>query len=185
MSKKEDILNATKEIVSTEGFTGATIANILKKAGTGYGTLYNYFSSKEDLYRELYVDISFKLGQYMNHLMTNLSNPEEVLRQLILNYINFCTDNIKDFYTLEAFMTMTEMCSVIAEAEDTSMQQQFCTLIESCIKEGIIKNRDMKYTQKIMFGNVAIFIKYHHDNDIEISSLLKQEAVATCMNALK
>lgn len=54
MNKKERIFNAAHEILGEQGFHGLSIAVVAKKAKVAAGTIYRYFSDKDDLIRQLY-----------------------------------------------------------------------------------------------------------------------------------
>lgn len=51
--KKAQIRNAGLELFAQEGYHGASISKIAKKAGISKGLLYNYFESKEDVVRDI------------------------------------------------------------------------------------------------------------------------------------
>ncbi|WP_421202433.1 TetR/AcrR family transcriptional regulator [Aeromonas enteropelogenes] len=52
--KKESIFNAAHEVLGERGFHGLSIAEVAKKAGVATGTIYRYFSDKDDLIRQLH-----------------------------------------------------------------------------------------------------------------------------------
>lgn len=52
--KLEAIAQATFALVEKVGLSGLTMADIARRAGVATGTLYVYYSSKEDLIRDLY-----------------------------------------------------------------------------------------------------------------------------------
>ncbi|CAJ1773945.1 putative HTH-type transcriptional regulator [Aeromonas jandaei] len=52
--KKESIFNAAHEVLGERGFHGLSIAEVAKKAGVAAGTIYRYFSDKDDLIRQLH-----------------------------------------------------------------------------------------------------------------------------------
>jgi AcrR family transcriptional regulator len=47
------LLEAAKEIFEEHGLTDARISDIAERAGLSYGSLYHYFSSKEEIFREV------------------------------------------------------------------------------------------------------------------------------------
>jgi len=51
MDKKERIFEAAREILGEQGFYGLSIAVVAKKARVAAGTIYRYFSDKDDLLR--------------------------------------------------------------------------------------------------------------------------------------
>ena len=52
--KKTLILNSAEYIFQSKDYHQATVEEIAKKAGVGKGTIYQYFSSKQDILQELY-----------------------------------------------------------------------------------------------------------------------------------
>ena len=52
------LLDAAIVVLGERGYHGARIDDIVAEAGTSHGTFYLYFSSKEDLFRELLDDVS-------------------------------------------------------------------------------------------------------------------------------
>jgi AcrR family transcriptional regulator len=54
--KRALILAAAGYVITRRGFDGAKMEDIAARAGVGKGTLYNFFSSKEDLFVSLVVD---------------------------------------------------------------------------------------------------------------------------------
>ncbi|WP_417762868.1 TetR/AcrR family transcriptional regulator [Shewanella sp.] len=60
--KREAILTAAAELIATSG-TGASTANIAKAAGVAEGTLFTYFTTKDDLLNQLFLEIETDLAQ--------------------------------------------------------------------------------------------------------------------------
>jgi AcrR family transcriptional regulator len=50
---RADLLAAAESLLAQKGVDRTTISDITSEAGLGFGTFYNYFASKEDLYQEL------------------------------------------------------------------------------------------------------------------------------------
>lgn len=50
---RADLLASAERLLAEKGIERATINDITSGAGVGFGTFYNYFASKEELYQEL------------------------------------------------------------------------------------------------------------------------------------
>ncbi|MFD2682382.1 TetR/AcrR family transcriptional regulator [Bacillus seohaeanensis] len=57
MQTRKNILTAGRETFLENGFQKATIAQIIKKANTGYGTAYVYFKNKDEIFITLMEDL--------------------------------------------------------------------------------------------------------------------------------
>jgi AcrR family transcriptional regulator len=60
------ILEAAEKVIGRKGFTAASISGITRAAGVAQGTFYIYFRTKEDVFRELVL----QLGRLLRHTLT-------------------------------------------------------------------------------------------------------------------
>ncbi len=188
MGKRDDILEATKNIIAEDGVMNATIGNILKKASTGYGTLYNYFDSKEDLYLTLYLDIINGIDVYVKRMAlqiigegedksTDLStmctlDSKANLVFVLDHYIDYCLDNMSSFYALEALRYVPEICNAAKDYD--VLQIDFFVMVDKCEKEGVLAKRDPFYNTNIMMGMIATFIRFYYQSDLQVTASKKK-----------
>lgn len=66
------ILHDSMLYFAKNGFAGTKISDLAKSIGIGQGTLYLYFKSKEDLFREIYNMIDYKKETQKLKLLTGL-----------------------------------------------------------------------------------------------------------------
>jgi AcrR family transcriptional regulator len=95
----EAILRAACAEFARNGFERGNVNAIAERVGVGKGTLYNYASSKEDLFLQA---VEYAAGQVIAHLKVNVSPkapPEERMRQLVLADLTFM-DRHQDEYML-------------------------------------------------------------------------------------
>ena len=59
--KKADIFNSGRELFCSKGFKDASVSDITNMAGIGVGTFYNYYSSKEKLFLEIFLKENVEL----------------------------------------------------------------------------------------------------------------------------
>lgn len=95
---KYAILESAEKAFLEQGFEGASLRYIVKKANTTIGNFYNYFSSKEELFNTLVAhDYEMFMKLLSEHetverpdYLWNLSNPKiwrEVLSKFIIQFI--------------------------------------------------------------------------------------------------
>lgn len=80
------ILDAAAEVIEERGFTGASLSDILTRAGVTKGALYFHFSSKEELAHAL-VDEQFAVGQ-------EPSEPKNVGLQTVIDMCHEMAHNL-------------------------------------------------------------------------------------------
>ena len=56
-ARREKLLKAAETVIGEKGFSSASIADITREADTALGTFYIYFNSKEEIFRELVLEM--------------------------------------------------------------------------------------------------------------------------------
>jgi len=67
--KREIILMSAAELFAKNGFHETNITDIAHSAGIGKGTVYEYFSSKDELYIEV---VKFNIERYLTRIRTSI-----------------------------------------------------------------------------------------------------------------
>ena len=65
--KRQEIINAAREVFAQRGFVSATLDEIADRAEYGKGTLYNYFQNKEELFATVIADSFDEFVQIAAH----------------------------------------------------------------------------------------------------------------------
>ena len=81
--KKAELYRCGKELFSTKGFKDTNVADITKLAGVGVGTFYNYYSSKEKLFLEIYIDENSQMTKRILDRINMELEPEVLIKQLL------------------------------------------------------------------------------------------------------
>ncbi len=88
-STKDDIIAAAVELFAAGGYHDTSMAKIADKAGISKGTLYWYFSGKEELFRELIMAGFNMLFSKVHKIVEQDIPAEEMLHQYIESKISF------------------------------------------------------------------------------------------------
>ena len=138
--KKSRIVTAAAHIFSQRGYSGTSVADIAVQAGIGKGTIYEYFSSKEDLFFAVFewyanvtggglkVDISALGGSATQRL--------EALNDAIVNL----WDEIQDITALTMEFWAASSASVMRQRfRDAfkSLYQDLREMVSSLVQSGI------------------------------------------------
>jgi AcrR family transcriptional regulator len=84
------LLDAGIEVFGRNGFHATRVKDIVKLAGTSHGTFYLYFSNKEDLFRQLAMDVRDELTALVDELGELEPTPaaRERLRDWLSRFIS-------------------------------------------------------------------------------------------------
>lgn len=78
---RQAIMDAALRVFGQTGFRDAKITDIASEAGVATGTLYNYFSSKDDIFQSILLDGRDRLRAQLER-QTAVEDPLERLREL-------------------------------------------------------------------------------------------------------
>ncbi len=91
-NKKELIMKSVMSLVEKNGITGLTVSDIAKHAGIGKGTIYEYFSCKEDIF---FAAMEYGIGICVKEISEKTLENQPDYKQAINNFINISYDIIK------------------------------------------------------------------------------------------
>jgi len=91
--KRELILEAAAVVFAQRGYHQAKVEEIAIQAGIGKGTVYEYFSSKLELFQEMFKSILGKYFAELRSLQDQRGSVTERLRQLLEIHLDFINRN--------------------------------------------------------------------------------------------
>ncbi|SDC67203.1 transcriptional regulator, TetR family [Paenibacillus sp. UNCCL117] len=160
--KKSVILEAAKQTFSLYGFKGTTMGHIAKLAGVGKGTLYLYFTSKEELLHE----IIRSLTDEMKHAADEALQKQELasferIHTALYNILMFRKEHellIKLFREEREFGN-----PVMKQALDLIEHESLCYIashVERAVAAGLLAPCDPDITAFVLF---KLYLALVHD----------------------
>lgn len=138
MSKRDDIMTATLDLISEEGLQSITFSKIFKRANVGSGTVYNYFKSKEDLVGALYLRT---IDLFSAVMLRDYDRTESVyicFKRLVTNMACFAFDYQKEKWFLDNYSHSPFISEDIRNREVPAMTE--CRLlIQRGTEQGLIR----------------------------------------------
>lgn len=98
--KKDQIVEAAAYVFSQKGYSGAVIADIASQANIGKGTVYEYFTSKEDLFFAVFEWFQKKTEKAATVGISSLSGSAADRLKALSNTLMGLWDEIKDAFVL-------------------------------------------------------------------------------------
>ncbi|TXL71886.1 TetR/AcrR family transcriptional regulator [Vineibacter terrae] len=87
------LINAAAEIVGTDGYQGANIAQVTSRAGLALGTFYQYFESRQDLFDKLLPEVGGRLLGALGQEIQGASTAVEVEERGTKAYFEYAKAN--------------------------------------------------------------------------------------------
>ncbi len=156
--KEERILQSAIELFAAEGLAVPTAA-IAKAAGVANGTLFNYFTTKQDLIDALYLTLKKEVTQlFLAGGADQAKSLKETSFVLWECYVRWAIANPLKNKVMNLFKSANVLSAkVVAEADD--MFRPFHESMQNGIKKGAVVNLDVHYLYKIMAAQIAVSIE--------------------------
>jgi Transcriptional regulator len=90
---REDILNAAEQEFADKGLYGARVDEIAHQAGINKRMIYEYFGSKEELYKTVLAIVYGRLGRKETVLLSEETSCTDAIRKIISLYFDFLREN--------------------------------------------------------------------------------------------
>jgi TetR/AcrR family transcriptional regulator, fatty acid metabolism regulator protein len=139
------LLKSAFREVSEKGFSQVTLEDIAARAGVSKGVTLYYFSSKEDLFRELFGWLIDSIHQRMREAVASVADPVEKLRALVALIFPSPSKNRAFFRAYVDFCGLAsrrEAFRVIDERFYAGCREVDRGIVEEGIRRGVFLARD-------------------------------------------
>lgn len=153
------MLAAALRLFVENGFHGTPTSRIAKEAGVANGTLFHYYSTKEDLIISLYIDIKKRMGEYIETKAALAKDPVERFRIQFTEVILWSMDNKDEFYYIQQFHS-SPFASLLSPDVIKEQVSKSCDEIEEAIKNKIFKKRNTDLILSLMSSHVYGISQY-------------------------
>ena len=101
IDKKENILEAAREVFFRKSFYEATMDDIAQLSGVKKPTIYYYFPSKIDLASQLMEENVKKIFKKTSEIISTTNNVKQRIKMIVDFYINLLEENTKIFIIMQ------------------------------------------------------------------------------------
>ena len=136
--KRTAALKAALELISEQGFHGTPMSQIAQKAGVSIGTIYHYFSGKDDLLNALYIDIKSRLARYVLQNYSCEMTVRKAFKHILSGVVRYCIENPAEL----SFAEQYENSPLITDAtrkEISHISEPMTELFRRAMEQELIK----------------------------------------------
>ncbi len=168
--KRRLILSTALELFALKGYHSTPISLIAKKAGISKGLMYNYFESKEDLLKQLFISVSDEIG-----VMLDPDNDDEIHDDEATAFIDLLFSSLKNnrqYWQLLVQISLQpevseSFMSYLAEGSTLKSQQMFDNFLK---RKNLNKPEYAILVTSLLKGFVLQYItapSFYPDHEIE------------------
>jgi AcrR family transcriptional regulator len=142
--KRREIVAVAREVLREKGYANASMAEISARLGGSKGTLYSYFTSKEELFVAVMLEMAESNALPMLAELEQAPDMKAVLPKFMHKLITvFCSDEIIDFRRmLIAEAGRSQLGKVLYERGPRLYMQKFADLFEAQMRAGHFRDVD-------------------------------------------
>ncbi len=182
--KKAAIFESTLQLIKEYGFHGTPISQIAQEAGVATGTIYHYFTSKEELIIELF-------GYCRTQITQAIFKSEELslpyAERFVSIWINFVTYYIRHpemLSFMEQFSSSPYVKAVFCENR-IFFQDEVSNFLSKGVTSGHIKSLDINIISAVFLGTVAATAKKHINGHFTFKEEDMKKTVAIIWDGIK
>lgn len=176
--RKQEILRAAARLFRKQGFQGTSLKTIAEAVGmVAAPSLYNHVTSKQDILKELLLDIAHAFEQGMADVQSTSLGPRGKLEQLIRLHVTLTVAHP------DAIALVISEWTHLAPASKAeflrlrdSYEQGFRDILQAGISAGHFKPLDVELTMFTLLSTLrslyAWYARYQHYNPLELENQL-------------
>jgi len=153
--KREKILEAAAELFSTKHYHEVMMDDVAKLISVAKGTVYNYFTSKEELYFTIMHTRMENLLSLLKQKIETEKNSIDSLRAFVVHLYMFMMKHKKFFliYQRETLNGDNSFCEDLISLEK-QMNQMISQIISRGETEGVFRKVDEEFAISLIFGSI-------------------------------
>ena len=154
--RKISIMTKALELFSKEGFYQTTMPTIAEKIGMSVGNLYNYFTSKEMLAKDLILYIANILGEEIRQINESPLSTKEKIEAIVHMYFKIAQERPETIeYFLRVYLSNREVFQNCCEGMIcvSAFVTEMMLFFEEGVRSGELKDQDF-------FSAFGLFMGY-------------------------
>ncbi|MGH7935182.1 MAG: TetR/AcrR family transcriptional regulator, partial [Candidatus Binataceae bacterium] len=133
LARRGAILAAAMSVFAAHGLDGATIEMIARQAEVAVGTIYLYFSSRDELFLTLMVDWVGGLRDRYAEIQARALDPLEELRAMAGAYIEYL-DRSRGLFVAQLSVSFSKLPTRLGRKEELDRFEEMRTLGRECFR---------------------------------------------------
>lgn len=185
-NKKQNIINASIQLINEIGFAEVSMSKISKVAGVSSGTIYVYFENKNDMIKELFLMVKQSMERIIFQGIDENIPLKKGFELILKNYVNFVLHNKEHFLFFEQCITSPLIHSLFHSlVHDPIAVNPIYRLLERGKQQNYFKQLDINLLNTYAFGPVIQLAKQYYNGQFEFNAENFDHIVQMSWDAIK
>jgi AcrR family transcriptional regulator len=135
------LVAAAKEVFESDGFLDARISDIAERAGLSHGSFYHYFESKEEVFREVALEVDERLSAPMDNIIldpASSASPFERIREAMRIHMEAYRDEARIMGVIEQVSRFDPEVGAARFERHRHHHEQIARSIRSLQRHGLV-----------------------------------------------
>jgi uroporphyrinogen III methyltransferase/synthase len=174
--KREKILDAAAELFSSKHYHEVMMDDVAKLISVAKGTVYNYFTSKEELYFTIMHTRMENLLSLLKQKIESEQNSIDSLRAFVIHLYMFMMKHRKFFliYQRETLNKQNSFCEGLLSLEK-QMKQLIMQIISRGEINGVFRKVDEEFVISLIFGSIYGAVQRGINENIPDESAVREK----------
>lgn len=137
-NKKAAITKAIVGLMNEMGFANTSMAKIANATGLSAATLYVYYENKEEMFRQVYLDVKKRMIAECSRNISPQENVQDAVRTLCENLLRYMQNYTDEFLFIEQACNSPMVTDSMAE-ELAQYHRDTIQIFQRGIREGLLK----------------------------------------------
>lgn len=184
VEKKEKVLDTTLKLITERGFHDTPMSLVAKEAGVAAGTIYHYFSSKDELINELYSLLKARMGEALVQKEMQRGNIKERFFRFWLNLYHHFVSHPLEFKFLEQYAN-SPLVDRDVRTQNSRHYQPILDFMQEGMQAGVLREMPLLLMANLVYGHVVSTAKLQLSGDLPITDDILQQAVQASWDSVK
>jgi AcrR family transcriptional regulator len=123
-SKRQALVESAAAVFVEQGFVSTRVADIADRAGVAKGTVYEYFSSKEELFFAVFEWINHRIRQRVDQVLDDDGDPRDQLMTLVRTSAEIVTEH-RELFSMNLDFWAASRGSAFEDRFTTACRSQY------------------------------------------------------------
>ncbi|MGG7142008.1 TetR/AcrR family transcriptional regulator [Clostridium nigeriense] len=164
---KRAIFESAIKVFSSSGYTGATMDEVVERAGVAKGSLYYHFKSKEELFIFIIKEGINLINEEVNKAISGIDNPYEIIKESLKVLLKYVYENKDLFKVIISQLWGTKGRNDLLREKIKVLIDNSTEKFRAGIREGFIDNEDPELLSYSLIGVVISAALYEIINEEE------------------
>ncbi len=179
MSKRDDIIQGTIDLVAQNGFSNIPTLKIAKYSGAAEYTLFRLFGTKDDLLNDVYTILVGRFHQACEQEVEKQGSFETQLKTLLAFIVQYYREHPAELSYIQQYIStpigISKRPDLRCEEGDDVSQYPVVKLLAEGREQGSVKNLSIPILSSLSIETVFMFLREeqirqirHSDDDLEL-----------------